>query len=90
MQIFRFAITAAILAPICLTLPASAMSRQAPPKNADGSSQLMDPDEAIERVLDHQRAVYSQGRYRSFSDSSWEARDAVQSQAAPGMNIFHR
>lgn len=89
MRIFRFAIALGILAPICLSLPASAMSRQAPPKNANGTSQLVDPDEAIEQMLDHQRAAYSH-RYRSFSDSSWEARDAVQSQAAPHMSIpFH-
>jgi len=67
-----------LLAPI-----ASAMSLQAPVVS-NGASKLVDPDEAIERMADAQHSIYTQGRFRAFSDSSMDARDAVRSQTDGG------
>ncbi|BAI96735.1 hypothetical protein Sj15T_11910 [Sphingobium sp. TA15] len=73
-----------IAAGLFLTPAASAMSPQAPPINRDGTSKLADPDEAVERMADQQRSTYSHGRFRAFSDSSMDARDAVRPQVNDG------
>lgn len=60
----------------------SALSLQAPPDKSDGSSNLADPDEPVERMADQQRPTNGRGRLRAFSDNSVDARDAVRSQAS--------
>ncbi len=69
----------AVIAVGFLIPPASAMTRQAPPM-ADGKAvNIADPDEAAERASDRFQGRGNHGRYRTFSDSSNEARDIVRS-----------
>ena len=55
----------------------AAMTPQPALRNSDGSSQIADPDQAIERMAAKQSHPDAR-RVRTYSDSSSEARDMVQ------------
>lgn len=67
----------AATAVVALAPAAQAMSLQAPPVNSDGSSKLVDPDEAIERMT--APPVSSNDRFRDLTGGSVEGRDAARS-----------
>lgn len=64
-----------------------AMTKQEAPLNADGSSKLVDPDAAVERMVDRMRDGIDAQGLPSFSDSSVVAREAVRVQGPQPMPI---